>query len=275
MRPPAFHGAVEIVQAAPAWRSFPLHISETLGICWKAGPDHMVRSDGRELVFPSRAICVRTPGCVWACEPANVGFVSIDIAPSLLPEEVARAPMHFLSNESMPDIAGLVSADDGAASDMLRLEETLTLLIDWLCRRGAVRMGGHGSARHGRRIVNRARDFLEAHLERNPSLDELARAVGANKFTLIRAFRAVLGITPHAFLIRLRVARAGRALREGATATEAAVLAGFADQAHLTRQFKRILGVTPATYGRAARRDESRVRSTLVNFVQFRSAWLG
>jgi AraC-like DNA-binding protein len=53
---------------------------------------------------------------------------------------------------------------------------------------------------------------------------------------------------PHAFQTQLRVARARKLLREGASPASAALEVGFTDQSHLNRHFKRVLGITPAFF---------------------------
>ena len=67
----------------------------------------------------------------------------------------------------------------------------------------------------------------------------------------MRVFRAETGLTPHAYVVDVRVRRARELLRAGVSPAAAAGLVGFADQAHLTRAFKARLGVTPGAYRRA------------------------
>jgi AraC-like DNA-binding protein len=67
---------------------------------------------------------------------------------------------------------------------------------------------------------------------------------------LVRSFSAAFGVAPHAYLTGRRVDLARKALLNGHPPAEVAALAGFCDQAHLTRTFKRYLGVTPARFAR-------------------------
>jgi len=64
------------------------------------------------------------------------------------------------------------------------------------------------------------------------------------------AFRGETGLPPHAYLNQLRVRLARRLLDRGVTPAEVAAAVGFADQAHLTRHFKRVVGVPPGSYQR-------------------------
>ncbi|MEV4189139.1 AraC family transcriptional regulator, partial [Streptosporangium canum] len=101
------------------------------------------------------------------------------------------------------------------------------------------------------RAVRRAREILHERLVDPPTLEDLARAVQAKPFTLIRAFKAATGLPPHAYLNTLRVRRARGLLDSGTPAAQVATDVGFTDQAHLSRHFKRIVGVPPGAYQRA------------------------
>jgi AraC-like DNA-binding protein len=98
--------------------------------------------------------------------------------------------------------------------------------------------------------VRAVRDLLTDRLADPPSLDDLALATGMSPFTLLRAFRGETGLPPHAYLNQLRVRLARRLLDAGVAPAEVAVQVGFADQAHLTRHFKRVMGVPPGAYQR-------------------------
>lgn len=108
-------------------------------------------------------------------------------------------------------------------------------------------------ARREDRAVARVCEAIEETLDQDWSLEELAGLVGFSRYRLIRSFRKTLGVTPHAYRLSRRVIRAKRRLADGASPAEAALDAGFCDQAHLTRSFKSVVGVTPAAFRRACR----------------------
>ncbi len=97
-------------------------------------------------------------------------------------------------------------------------------------------------------LVRRAVAFLEARRGGPVTLRELEAAVASNQHQIIRAFRRHLGITPHAYIMRLQVQRALSLLVDGERIVDAAAEAGFADQSHLTKHFKRVCGMTPGRY---------------------------
>ncbi len=61
----------------------------------------------------------------------------------------------------------------------------------------------------------------------------------------IRLFRQIVGLTPFSYLAQVRVEKAKQLLRQGRSMTEVASAVGMADQNHLTRHFKAIVGTTP------------------------------
>lgn len=98
------------------------------------------------------------------------------------------------------------------------------------------------------RPVRRAQAYLRAHLADAVSLDTLAADAGLDKFHLSRAFRAQVGLPPHAYLTQLRVAAARRMLDRGLPAADVAQRVGLYDQSQLNRHFRRIVGTTPGRY---------------------------
>ena len=110
--------------------------------------------------------------------------------------------------------------------------------------------GSPGRVLRSPAAVHTVRDLLIDRLADPPSLDDLALATGMSPFTLLRAFRGETGLPPHAYLNQVRVRLARRLLDAGMAPAEVAAEVGFADQAHLTRHFKRVMGVPPGAYQR-------------------------
>jgi AraC-like DNA-binding protein len=100
----------------------------------------------------------------------------------------------------------------------------------------------------GTSVAHRLRDLLDARLPETPTLDEAAAVLEAHPVSLVRAFSREFGIPPHRYVTGRRLELARRFLLAGHPPAEAATLAGFYDQAHLTRHFKTLLGIGPARY---------------------------
>ena len=101
--------------------------------------------------------------------------------------------------------------------------------------------------------IARVREAIEQRYAESLLLTELAHIARLSTYHLIRAFRAEIGLTPHAYLVDVRVRRARELLRLGLAPAAVALHVGFADQAHLTRAFKARIGVAPGAYRRALR----------------------
>lgn len=91
---------------------------------------------------------------------------------------------------------------------------------------------------------------LDEHAAEEVSLDTLCKLSGYSAGHLIRAFSQHFGLTPHAYLVNRRVQLGRRDLANGTPIAEAALNAGFADQPHFQRAFKRLMAATPNQYRR-------------------------
>jgi AraC-like DNA-binding protein len=131
-----------------------------------------------------------------------------------------------------------------AGADRLSLEVALTEAVAMFGRLG------EASPRHTR-PVRRAMEYLRERLAESVTLEDLATYGELDKFHLCRAFRAQIGMPPHAYLTHLRIQRAKELLSQGVRASELAPRVGLYDQSQLTRHFRRIVGTTPARYGNA------------------------
>ena len=73
-----------------------------------------------------------------------------------------------------------------------------------------------------------------------------------SKFHFVRAFTAIVGVTPHRYHLLLRLAKAKAMLHEGSEIAQVAVQAGFWDQSHFDRSFRLFVGMTPTQYQKNA-----------------------
>ena len=99
-----------------------------------------------------------------------------------------------------------------------------------------------------RGLADQLHDLLDERIASGLSLDEAARLLHAHPAHLIRAFTSRFAIPPHRYLTGRRIELARQLLLDDWPASAVATEAGFYDQSHLTRHFKRMLGVSPARY---------------------------
>jgi len=92
------------------------------------------------------------------------------------------------------------------------------------------------------------KEYLIDNCSDNITLEELAALTQRDKYQLIRNFKNQFRITPHQFLILLKIKKAKLLLEQGCDITNTALECGFFDQSHLTRNFKSLYGTTPGLY---------------------------
>ena len=102
------------------------------------------------------------------------------------------------------------------------------------------------------RQLRRVEDYIEAHLERDIGVDDLAEAAGLSPVYFARQFKTRTGTAPYRYLLVARIARAKRMLlADELPICEIALACGFCHQEHLTRAFKANVGLSPAAFRRA------------------------
>jgi AraC-like DNA-binding protein len=119
------------------------------------------------------------------------------------------------------------------------------------------------SARDRRRAVEAA-SWIDEHSAEHLDLTGAASAVGLSPFHFLRVFSNVLGVTPHQYLVRVRLRRAASLLADdGRSITDVAFDAGFGDLSNFVRTFHRAAGVSPGSFRRAARGDRKILQERL------------
>lgn len=250
------HG-IELFEAALSSQTFARHAHKGFAIGAIAEGTGGYYCRGESMVLPAGSLSLMNPG-----EPhtghAPAGRVRYNML--YASEEAVRA---VLGLRDLRGFAEIAPRDRG-----LKLTKALTRLALYL--NGALpsdaRLGAEESvhavlaeafARYGRAELRKPGDepaAIRVLLERieagvaageELSLSRLADQVGLNPSYLIRSTIRATGLTPHGHVLRARVDCARRLLLNGFSAAEAAVAAGFCDQAHLIRQFRRYYGVTP------------------------------
>ncbi|MEU8028946.1 AraC family transcriptional regulator [Streptomyces sp. NPDC049099] len=230
------------------------HEEYTIGVC--VGGCEVIDYRGGHIRTGPGTIVVLDPGEMHTGGPANTtdgyAYRALYAEPALLTDGILGGLPYF--REPLLDDPGLAAAlrrahtELSSCPDPLEAESVLPWLLTALSRR-------HSTARPGRDLVPGAqtialtvRDRLADELTAPPPLSCLAADLGLSRYQLLRAFRTTMGVPPYAWLAQYRVSRARGLLEAGLRPAEVAGLVGFADQAHMTRWFRRVLGVTPAAY---------------------------
>ncbi|WP_311923025.1 AraC family transcriptional regulator [Microbispora sp. H10836] len=179
------------------------------------------------------------------------GYRIIYLDPCLVQEALGGGPLPFVADpvigrrEADPALAACLRDIDEPLDDAERL--TLTLrVVRTLVRHSSARPGGR--PRLALEALTRVRDLIADDPAVRHTLAEFERVSGLDRWTVARQFRVAFGTSPTRFRTMRQLDRARRLLRDGVPLAEAAQLAGFADQAHMSRMFKRAYGLTPARW---------------------------
>ena len=182
---------------------------------------------------------------------AGIDPTTIDLVGTLGGRDPAieRIGMALLADMEDGGLLGALYAESLAtalAVQLLRTHSTLGRRADVELRREPT--GGLSRAE-----VRRVTDYVEANLERSLTLTELAAVARLSPYHFSRMFKLATGYSPHQFVLRRRVERATDLLANTVLPLpEVALRTGFADQSHLAKQTRRLLGTTPKALRRAA-----------------------
>jgi AraC family transcriptional regulator len=207
---------------------------------------------------------------VWVRTSGRRDELSIYLEPGLVAQvaaeafdlDPARLAVPPLDNLDLPHLrAAMLEVDAeltaGGAGGRLAAESLANVLAVHLIRHvlapRRLERGRDGPLPRGR--LRAVVEYIEAHLDAGPTLAQLAAVVGLNPYHFARQFKAATGLPPHQYVIGRRVERARQLLQAGTdlSLAEVALSAGFSDQSHFCRHFKRLVGVTPRQFRTPAR----------------------
>lgn len=205
----------------------------------------------RDVALAPWTIAYHPPGEPHACEMDSRGarVFNVEVPDRWLGPSASQRPFVDLQGGEITWLATRLFREfrDGMTSSPLASE---SLALEMLALAG----GSVPRSEAGRPgWLGRAIDFLESEYRRSLRIEEVAAEVGIHPTHLSRVFRRRVGIPLGEYVHRLRVRYASEELcRPGARLVDVAAAAGFADQSHMTRVFKRVTGATPLEFRKAA-----------------------
>jgi AraC-like DNA-binding protein len=259
-------GGLELFRATLSEFAFCPHAHEEFFIALtEAGLATPVYRRDRHVIGPGDLIVLNPEEAHSGGPPADRSWTyrALYPSPDLMREIMAEFPG---DKPALPRFGGDVVRDREIAARLRRFHRLSelpgpSLLEREACLAGALTLlaGRHAAlpqvARtpgRERTAVRLSREYLDEHAQENVTLPTLARFAGLSAFHLCRVFAGAVGMPPHAYQTQVRVRHAKVMLRAGLPITLVAAEAGFYDQAHLTRHFKRTVGLTPGQYVRDA-----------------------
>jgi AraC-like DNA-binding protein/quercetin dioxygenase-like cupin family protein len=278
--------AIELMRATYRKQVFPPHTHDffTIGVILRGAASLWCRHENH----------VARPGDVVIIPPGEVHTGDIGPDAKHVSYFAAHVPAETLvrcnlARDAIPDFGAVIVRDGELSAQLCRVDalllagrpgasDALTSALVWASDHHATDRSPRPMAESMREqpaVVRRAREILETCFDDDSatSLETIALQLGVSPFHLVRVFTRAVGLSPHRYLVQVRIRRARELLTRGVLCSTAAAMAGFADQSHMTTQFKRYVGITPSLYRRslagdspapaAATATRSRIRSTV------------
>lgn len=240
-----------------------IHFSATLQqhlVCF-----HMTAPVRIECRIAGRALYHEAPVGSLAVLPAgaNSGAETDESFDALLIEvDAGRLALATAENEALD--ARLIERKSGLDGELLALARTLSReseagfpngplfwneaansFIEGLIARHTSAAERNVRGMLGKDVLERLKAYVVARLDEPIEVAELASIAGRSPFHFSRVFTRGVGVTPHRYVVHLRLQRAIELVREGRSGlAEIAARTGFADQSHLSRWVRRVHGVS-------------------------------
>ncbi|MBF2017643.1 MAG: helix-turn-helix domain-containing protein [Rivularia sp. T60_A2020_040] len=194
--------------------------------------------------------------CAWDAEG---DFILLGIDPTVFaraidesgePQQVQLIP-HFATPDSLVLQIGLAIKkvlENNPSKSRLYVETIINALIVHLLQYYSTRTLNIKEYTNGlsRTQLNQIIEYINNNLAQDLSLNELASLLHMSLHYFCHLFKLSMGVTPHQYVIQTRVKHAKELLLTGKySIAQVAFIVGFANQSHLNRHFKKLLGVTP------------------------------
>ncbi len=260
---------VDVLNTSQGWQCFATAYELVVPFTWGAD---LAAGRQRFAVDEERAYCAKPGDLFYTTGIQKPGDASVLCIPEeMVYEFVANrygtTPSEELVPDALPNGVGLKERvralgkllRDGG--DSLTCQWELFQILELLTTHG----GMIGSTRELPRLraedavtAARVRDWLDSRPAGRVDLYALAEETGRSRYQVLRAFKRRYGLPPHAYHLCVRIAESQRLLAGGQSPAQVAIAAGFVDQSHFSKHFKRLVGVTPAQYARSPGTAKSR-----------------
>ena len=196
----------------------------------------------------------------WAADETLHLFIKPDLLRSvametecLNPDKIELLPVLKTYDPQIEQLTKLLFGEmqNNSFGGKLYLESLSQVLIIHLLRHYSVfepifRQDNKGLAPYK---LRQTIDYIQAYLDRDLSLETMAKQVGVSRSYFAEQFKQAMGISPHQYVIQQRIEKAKRLLKEQTlTIAELALECGFASQSHLNKAFRKYMGTTPKNY---------------------------
>ncbi|MFJ2362684.1 helix-turn-helix domain-containing protein [Pseudomonas sp. NPDC087697] len=244
---------VERFEAFFGGHAFDPHRHDTYAIGRTVSGVHRFHYRGEaKLCLPGETMIVHPDEQHDGCAGSESGFRyrGVYVPPSLVQQIVKGKPLPFFKAGVTQDTRLAAAADAllntlDAELDPLAEDDALYTFVITLAE-----LADQPLARTTQSFAAaaRAREYIEDNLDRAITLDDLADCAGRDRWSLSNDFRLFFGTSPHRYLTLRRLDRVKTLTHAGKALSDAAIEAGFFDQSHMSRHFKKTFGLSPSRW---------------------------
>jgi len=199
------------------------------------------------LCLPGEIMIVHPDESHDGCAGTDTGFRyrGVYVPPALVQQILPGKPLPFFNAGVVGDRRLAAVADallDAQVLEPMAEDDALYAFVTTLATLGGQPLAGRSA---DFTAATRAREFMDDNLDRPITLDDLAACSGRDRWNLSHDFRRFFGTSPHRYLTLRRLDRVKQLARAGRSLADASVEAGFFDQSHMSRHFKKTFGLSP------------------------------
>ncbi|MDD2879438.1 MAG: AraC family transcriptional regulator [Rhodoferax sp.] len=250
---------VEFVRASMGVCGLPQHFHDVWSVGLILQGSCSFNANGQSHLAPMGSLFILPPYEVHACGAASADVVYAVLyvedavmqdAASCLGAQVMRQAQRVWQGLAQPDHSPEAASSRQAIFDAAVQVDSVAVALDWLARLDNV-LAAPSSFTLGPRQpqLHPLQRWFHAHWSQHLDLAQTERAMPRSRSQVIRSFRNATGLTPGAYLRQLRVQKSRHWIGRMPLA-DVAQQFGFADQAHFSREFKRVFGMAPGRFGR-------------------------
>ncbi|MCX7773643.1 MAG: AraC family transcriptional regulator [Clostridia bacterium] len=236
---------VEIKHCSYSEQSYKEHLHEELSIGYIEEGSTLVGFGGKDYLFTQGDGIIIPPYVSHICRPSDVDrwrFVMMYIDVSYIDCVNHHFKPRKLSAVELARFNDFLACLAEKHTDFELENALVELLVECMLN------DGRSVTFTRNRALEDIYNYIKCNYLESITLESLERTFNINKFSIIRGFKSLYNTTPSSFQLQLKVSYSKGLLARGMNIVDACHEAGFYDQAHFTREFKKAHGKTPLQY---------------------------
>ncbi len=250
---------VEAYRFKGVMQKFPNHFHEYYVIGYIESGKRRLSCKNNEYTIGTGDLVMFNPMENHTCEQIDQNTLDYRCI-NIKPEIMKKAVHEITGREYLPQFSQPVAFDSEQSSllcelhqaimeeqDNFKKEETFLFLIEQLLDEYTLPYS-ESIESYLSTEIKEVCTYIEERYAEHIILDDLSKIAKMNKYSLLRSFTRIMGITPYRYLETVRINVAKKLLENGTEPIEAAMETGFVDQSHFSNFFKEFIGLTPRQY---------------------------